>query len=103
MRFQPGRGGHAPGHLRDALLECLDAGSSNPWYQALADDEVLWFRNEPDQEEWSALDLKQRALWLIGQLWNCTDVLPGEYCEDLGIPRGSSYAVAVRNLRSEMT
>jgi hypothetical protein len=26
---------------------------------------------------WSRLSEKRRAEWLLGQLWNCTDILPG--------------------------
>jgi len=34
----------------------------------------------------------------LGRLWNCTDILPATYCLQLDIPRGSSYAKAVRDL-----
>ena len=36
---------------------------------------------------------------LVGQLWNCTDTLTGEYCHRLAIPRGSTYAQAAQLLR----
>lgn len=36
--------------------------------------------------------------WLLGQLWNCADVLPGHVCRDLGIHPGSTYAMAVRHV-----
>jgi hypothetical protein len=36
------------------------------------------------------------GLWLLDQLWNCSEVLPDRHCRKLGIPRGSSYAQAVR-------
>lgn len=36
---------------------------------------------------------------LIGQLWNCTDTLPRDYCSQLDIPQGSTYAVAVRRIK----
>ena len=38
--------------------------------------------------------------WLLGQLWNCSDILPGDKCDDLGLPSGSSYAQAARTLRA---
>jgi hypothetical protein len=44
----------------------------------------------------------QRAAWLTGQLWNCTDMVPQMTCRDLDIPPGSTYAVAVRRLRAEL-
>ena len=36
---------------------------------------------------------------LIGRLWNCTATLPGAECEAIDIPRGSTYARAVQDLR----
>jgi hypothetical protein len=38
---------------------------------------------------------------MIGDLWNCTDTLPGDACEALDIQHGSTYAQAVRSLRAE--
>jgi len=32
------------------------------------------------------------------RLWNCTDTLPGWECQELDLPRGSTYAAAVRSL-----
>jgi hypothetical protein len=50
------------------------------------------FRVEHDGED--------RSLeWLLGQLWNCTDVLPVGYCDQLDIPKGSTYAQAVRRMK----
>lgn len=36
---------------------------------------------------------------LAGRLWNCTDTLPSAYCDELGLPLGSSYAQAARQVR----
>jgi hypothetical protein len=44
----------------------------------------------------------ERAIWLIGQLWNCRDVLPGSICALAAIPQGSSYARIVRALRNDI-
>lgn len=30
--------------------------------------------------------------WVLGRLWHCTDIMPGDLCDDLDLPRGSSYA-----------
>jgi len=35
---------------------------------------------------------------LLSQLWNCSDVLPGQYCEMLDLVPGSTYAMAVRKM-----
>jgi hypothetical protein len=50
--------------------------------------------------DWERVDQgntdRERASWLCGQLWNCTEILPAEYCDALGIPAGSTYARAAR-------
>lgn len=78
-RFNPARGGHAPGELRDAFVEWVDDGCHLD--SAI---EVYW--------------TQRPVRWLLGQLWNCTDTLPSHECEGIGVRRGSSYAQAVRRL-----
>ncbi len=74
MRYKPNRGGHAPGHLRDAFVESL-------------------YTDDPNIE----VDDTQRSVeWLCGQLWNCSDIMPGEDCDSIELPRGSTYAKAAR-------
>lgn len=74
MPYRADRGGHAPSSLRDAFCEWVTSESVNP-----------------------------RSLRrLTGQLWNCTDCLPGHLCDHLEIPRGSTYAVAARTLRDRL-
>jgi excisionase family DNA binding protein len=38
---------------------------------------------------------------LAGRLWNCTDTMPGNYCEDLGLSPGCTYAQAARVVKRE--
>jgi len=83
MPYEARRGGHAPGPLREA-------------FTAWIDDEEAGGTVEIDGHE-------RPLRWIVGQLWNCTDCLPGSSCDALGIPRGSSYAVAVRHLRAQKT
>lgn len=80
MKYKPNRGGHAPGFLRDAFQEWVEEG---------------------DQEKKTVIiDDEEKPLnWLLGQLWNCTDILPGCDCMLLDIPSGSTYAQAVRSIR----
>jgi len=80
MKYKPNRGGHAPGFLRDAFQEWVEEG---------------------DQEiKTVIIDDEEKPLnWLLGQLWNCTDILPGCDCMLLDIPSGSTYAQAVRSIR----
>ena len=44
---------------------------------------------------------KKALAWLLGQLWHCTDVLPAGYCDQLDIPKGSTYAQAVRRMKEK--
>lgn len=39
---------------------------------------------------------------VLGHLWNCTKIIPAIYCDQLDIPRGSTYAQAVRSLFKEL-
>ena len=70
-RFNPSRGGHAPGDLRAAFTDWVEQGS-------------------PEQP------INHR---LRGRLWNCTDTLPRSDCDTLDIAPGSTYAQAVRQSR----
>lgn len=67
--------GHLGGDLREAFTEQIEEAWPNPY-----DDEQLHR--------------------LAGLLWNCTDILPGGYCEMLDLHCGSSYAQAARALRA---
>lgn len=42
----------------------------------------------------------ERAWWVTGALWNCSDALQVSTCEDVGLPRGSTYAEATPYLRA---
>jgi hypothetical protein len=104
-KYQPSRGGHAPGHLREAFEWAVEASYPNiqeDWYKHMEDDEVLLFFNPEKEKWWNTLSLKEKGRWLIGQLWNCTDIMPSVYCDILELNLGSTYAMAVRKLRAEM-
>lgn len=62
--------GHAGGHLREALVDALEFGDQ--WWKHVEID----FNHERHNRWWNRLSEKSRAKWLLGQLWNCTDVLP---------------------------
>lgn len=81
-KYDPRRGGHAPGHLREAFLDWLDLTEET--------DEV-----EIDGEP-------QPLRWLVGQLWNCTDCMPGWACDNLDLLRGSTYAHGVRKVAHDL-
>ena len=100
MKYNPSRGGHAPGHLGDALIEALESarGDARPWWELL---DVLFF-DPARQVWWDDSTAVERANWLIGQLWDCTDTVPGYIRETLGISYASSYATMVRGLKKEL-
>jgi hypothetical protein len=66
-------GGSAPAHLRNAFIDLIED-------ETQGDD----------------------ACRLAGQLLNCTDVLPFEYCEMLGLPAGSTFARAAQQVRATL-
>jgi hypothetical protein len=36
--------------------------------------------------------------WLVGQLWHCSDIMPWLLCDELDLPRGSTYGMAVQDM-----
>ena len=75
-KFNPARGGHAPGHLRERFCELIEDGTSDVdvkgEYPTLAE--------------------------MVGRLWNCTDTMPSNLCGELDVPIGSSYAQGSRSI-----
>jgi hypothetical protein len=101
-KYNASRGGHAPGHLRDGLLMALrnawDDSNEEAWWTYLD----MTFFNLSERIQWESWPPSERAIWLIGQLWNCHDCLPGSVCALAGLSQGSSYAKLVRHLRSQI-
>ena len=81
--YQPALGGHAPGHLRSLFCEWIETG------EVPTNDCTVPYQDQPNL-----------LRWLIGQLWNCTDTVPGSECAMLDLPAGSTYAQAARNVRA---
>lgn len=84
MPYLASRGGHAPGHLREALLEWI--GNTEAFEVAVGYSEMV-----------------KPIKWVFGQLWNCTDILPGSVVQDLqdidiDVHERRTYASAVRKL-----
>lgn len=50
------------------------------------------FREALDADDYAALRV------LSADLRNCTDVLPRAVCLSLGLPRGSTYAIAAKTI-----
>jgi hypothetical protein len=101
QKYNPSRGGHAPGHLRDAMLRALSEARDNEaeaWWKRLE----LRFSNKSQQFWWDDWSPHERAFWLSGQLWNCGDILPAWACAVAGLADGSSYSKLARQLRNEV-
>jgi hypothetical protein len=64
-------GGSVPAHLRNAFLDLIENDARG-----------------------------EAACHLVEQLGGCTDVLPFEYCEILGLPAGSTFAQAAGAVRA---
>lgn len=86
--------GHAPGHVRDAFLEALEAF-------------LCWNGRGPEPTVTFEVDYEPRKITIsqaCGLVWHCTDTLPGhlrdhlaaDYPDDL---KGTSYASAARLVR----
>jgi hypothetical protein len=94
-RYQAARGGHAPGHLREAFLE---------WLQ----ESIHGSTSEPFPAMVEVGDEPRPITWLLGQLWHCSDTLPSQDFESVNeilmsenapaIDR-QTYAAAVRALK----
>ena len=84
MRYRADRGGHAPEHLREAFQVYLEKGPS-----------------QLDKKDRGLVEIGgevQPIRWLVGQLWNCTDIMPSGPCETLVLHQGSTYAQGARAL-----
>ena len=86
--FNPARGGHAPGDLRNAFFNAVEAYDS-------------WLSGEQEP----TVELRQQQLpisQVCGLLWNCTDTVPTilrSYFRDWDEPEPGSYSTAARLLR----
>lgn len=95
--YLPSRGGHAPGDLREAFADAVDA------FEA-------WGGSDPGPTiEVRGGRLTVRAV--CGLLWNCSDVMPSTMSQQLNDPtkwpqdglRSNTYAAGARLLKSLIT
>jgi len=95
-RWKGSRGGHAPGHLRDAFLDYLDRFGRGERPASVA----VGYGETP-----------VAPAWLLGQMWNCTDIVPGEAWRELGdyceehqqeTPHRRTYGAVARWLKSQL-
>jgi hypothetical protein len=94
--YRIGKGGHAPGHVRDAFLSAVEAftGWDGTGPEPLVDFEVNY---EPRPIPMSKA---------CGLVWNCSDILPGDAWDallghDIN-PGRSTYAAAARAMLAKL-
>ena len=101
------RGGHFPGHLREAFEQAVDEFHGFWPYplteksrKGIADSRIAI-------DDWRFGIEQQFTLGeTFGKLWNCTDIMPQDMCAliadfDETIRPGSTYARGARVLRRE--
>ncbi len=94
------RGGHFPGHLRDAFVDAADAMRE-------ADGRDALVRARVRIDDWRTGEERHYTLpQIFGMMWNCTDIMPSLLCNEIGdindaIRPGCTYAQGARALKRE--
>ena len=91
-----------PTFIRDMFDESLDFMRRRSWPDCL--DDAFGENNISSAQlasKWKAMTTRERGLWMIGKLWNDTSILSSSNCGVLDVPLGSTYASAVRKLKSD--
>ena len=84
MSYKANRGGHAPQDVRDAFCGMVE--------ETFKHDRVkVDVGGDP-----------QTVKWVLGQLWNCTDIMPGYCCDELDLRGKCTYAAGARLMRSRI-
>jgi len=89
---------HVKGAIRELFTGCVDAwDGETEWWAPLGNVNSSYFAGHKLQREWAEMSKEDRARWLLGQLWNCTDICPRDVADSLHIPSGT-FATVVRRL-----
>lgn len=90
------RNGHAPGHIRSAFLDAVDAYTD-------------WSDGEPEPSVEVEIHYEPRAVPIgrvCSMLWNCTDIIPGSAFDELtgnGLDVGRrTYAACARAMKAKI-
>lgn len=96
---------HVPAYLRDMFCEALEYGASHErwweWFVTEHADQFLWRQREGG--EWSRLDGKGRARWLIHRLWDSSEIVPEPVLNLLGAAPCQTYAQVAQRLDREIS
>ncbi len=82
--YNPARGGHAPGDLRDVFCEAIEKYARDGEFPR-----VITLREQ-----------RVSLAYVCVLLRNCVDVLPGSIYDCLEGPKSRSYAAAARHIKS---
>jgi hypothetical protein len=98
--YSASRSGHAPGYLSGALVEAIEASfwGGKSWWEVLE----INFVDPAEQRSWDRITALERAAWLLGQLWNCTDILGALVCSTADLTGNKTVAQFVRILKVKM-
>ena len=89
---------HVKGQIRELFTDCVGAWNGEAeWWAPLKDVNPSYLTSRTVRQNWTEMSKEDRARWLLGQLWNCTDICPREVANSLDIP-GGTYASVVRRL-----
>jgi len=89
---------HAKGEIRELFTDCVNAwDGETEWWAPLEGVTLSYIAGRKFQQNWTAMNKEDRARWLIGHLWNCTDACPRDVADSLDIPSGT-FASVVRRL-----
>lgn len=96
---------HAPAYLREMFCEALahrgECGIWWEWFTAGRADHLLGQQREGS--DWTNLDSKGRARWLIHRLWYSREIVPEILLASLGLSPGQTYAQVARRAHRDVS
>lgn len=89
---------NAPAYLREIFCEALaHRGERGIWWEWFAAGRADHFLGQQREgSEWTNLDSKGRARWLIHRLWYSREIVPEGVLTSLGLSSGQTYAQVAR-------
>lgn len=95
-KFQANRGGHAPGHLREWFEQYIEADQK---IEGDVKEEIVEYLTQ------RRIALRGRSIeeWLLGQLWDCTDIVPSALRSSVALVTDAehfTYGAAARALKA---
>src|SRR5579863_10200900 len=97
MEFNASRVGCTLEHLQQSLIEALKLmwDAKLPWWHVVE----VSFVDAAKQEWWDRAGAAERGIWVLCQLKDCMDIVPGYVCRLVGIPLGFTFAKMTVKLR----